>query len=325
MSGPHPSGIPNEAIKHADSVLLGRGEISWLKLLKDLENNNLKQFYDPIRPSENLKIPFTNVKLPGFVIIGAIEATRGCPYKCSFCPESANNNASYYYKRPIAEVISEIKSIPQKFLMFYDASLTIDREYSKTLFGEMVGLSKKFLCNGNSDVLANDEELVKLSRKAGCLGWLIGFESISQKTLNGIGKKTNKVDDYFRAVKNIHKHKMAVIGCFMFGFDTDTPNVFEETLDEINNLKIDVADFTIVTPLPGTPLFDRLENEDVVFQPKNMTPQELIDGVNKMYKEFYSTKNTLKRIVRSAKLGIYPFFTVVGRNLVANMNRRLLK
>lgn len=267
---------------------------------------------------------------------GAIQATRGCPFKCEFCPEANIPGGEQYYARPIDDVIDEIKKIPQKTIMFYDNSLTIDPKYSKSLFKEMKGLKKRFFCNGNSNALANDEELVRLSKKAGCVSWLVGFESVNQKTIDEVGKSTNKVDQYIKAVKNVHKNKMAIIGSFMFGFDNDTPNVFNETMKMIKKLEIDAADFCVLTPFPGTPIFNKLEKEDrivskdwskydmkhVVFEPKNMTSDELIQGVKKMYIEFYSTPYTGKRIVRSFKYGLYPFFMIFTRNAVANMNSR---
>ena len=161
---------------------------------------------------------------------GALEATRGCPYHCEFCPETNIQGGASFYKRPIHEVIAEIKTIPQKTLMFYDTSLTIDPAYTKELFKKMKGLHKKFFCNGNVDVLAHDAELVRLSKEAGCVAWLVGFESICQNTLDAVGKTTNMVDEYAQAIHNIHQNHMVVIGDFMFGFDTDTPDVFEKTL-----------------------------------------------------------------------------------------------
>jgi len=338
LSGWYPSVLPEEAKKHADSVLIGRGEINWPKLLDDFENNELKPIYQPAKYDNSIKIPPTNVDLPGFVITGAIEATRGCPYRCEFCPEANIPGGSQFYTRPVDEVIAEIKSLPQKTIMFYDSSLTINPGYSKSLFRKMKGLNKFFFCNGNSDVLAHDKELVRLSKEAGCVSWLIGFESVTQKTINEIGKTRNRVEEYSQAVKNIHGQRMAVIGSFMFGFDTDTKEVFDETLKTIKELEIDIADFCILTPFLGTPVFGKFEKEgriltkdwskytmkNVVFEPKNMTPEELLQGVKKMYIEFYSIQNTLKRIVRSLKLGIYPLFLVLARNAVANMNSRRL-
>lgn len=340
LSGLHASALPDEAIKHSDSILFGRGEINWLTLLDDFKNNKLKKFYPPEDYKKSkIKIPPTNIKLPGFQITGAIEATRGCPYQCTFCPETNTPDGNKYYSRPIKEVIDEIKKIPQKTIIFYDNSLTINPDYTKELFKEMKKLRKKFFCNGNIDNLADDIELVELSKQAGCIAWLIGFESITQETITQAGKKTNKIEKYSKAVKNIHKNKMAVIGDFMFGFDNDTKKVFDETLKAINKLKIDVADFSILTPFPGTPIYNILKKENriiedkwskynmynVVFQPKNMNADELRYGIKKMYNTFYSNKNTFKRIIRSFRLGFYPFFLVLFRNLLANIGSKKVR
>ena len=201
----------------------------------------------------------------------------------------------------------------------------------------MKGLHKHFSCNGNVDVLAHDIELVKLSKEAGCVSWLVGFESVSQQTLGKVGKRTNKVEEYKQAVKNIHDNGMIVIGSFMFGFDTDTKDVFDETLEMIKDLEIDIVDFCILTPFPGTPIFDRLDKENrlltkdwskyksnVVFKPKNMTPEELMHGVRKMYRDFYSTSYNIRRVVKSIRLGFYPFILMLERNFAASMSHRRL-
>jgi radical SAM superfamily enzyme YgiQ (UPF0313 family) len=332
LCGLHASALLEEGLNHADSVLLGRGEANWFTLLKDAENHALKRIY-PTEPYENIPIPIppTNVNLPGFQLIGAIEATRGCPYTCDFCPESNTKNGSLYFKRPIHEIINEIQNLPQKIFMFYDASLTVDPVFTKELFTRMIPLKKKFFCNGNVNVLSKDEDLVELSKKAGCIAWLIGFESISQHTIDNIQKNTNTVAVYQKTIDQIHKHHMMVIGDFMFGFDTDTPDVFRNTVDSIQRLSVDVADFTIATPFPGTPFYNRLEKQgriktrdwskytmySVVYEPKQMTETELKQGIHQVYHQFYSPKNTLIRITRALRLGWYPFFAVINRNLIS--------
>ncbi|MEF8847673.1 MAG: radical SAM protein [Candidatus Thermoplasmatota archaeon] len=338
LSGLHASGIPNEAKKHADSIILGNIEPTWLQILKDYKKGKIQKFYPPISYEEsNVKIPPTNVQLPGFNMIGAVQATRGCPYQCHFCP-SNNTNNSNYYKRPVEEVISEIKKLPQKIIMFYDDTLTVDPSYTKKLFTGLKKLNKKFLCNGNINVLAEDKEFVKLSKKAGCLAWLVGFESILQKNIKNIEKKTNKTKLYHKAVKNLHRNRIVTIGDFIFGFDHDNQQIFKKTLEFIKKIQIDVADFCILTPFPGTKTYEKLDKENriltkkweeynlknTVFKPKNMTPEQLNNGVRKMYQNFYSPFNTAKRISKNIKLGIYPFFTTLARNTVATMNSRKL-
>ncbi|MFA5102323.1 MAG: radical SAM protein [Candidatus Thermoplasmatota archaeon] len=331
LSGFHASGLPDEAKQHADSVLIGRNESAWLTVLRDIEQKRLQPFYHAPPYNPSVILPASQVRLPGFMMIGALEATRGCPYQCEFCPETNIEGGAVYFKRPIPEVIAEIKRIPQKTLMFYDTSLTIDPDYTKELFKKMKGLKKKFFCNGNVDVLAQDKELIRLSKEAGCLAWLVGFESFCQTTLNQIGKTTNTVREYAQAVKNIHSQKMVVIGDFIFGFDTDTPEVFDKTPSLIRYLEIDVADFSILTPFPGTPLFKKLDTQGriltkdwkfynmghAVFQPTHMTPKELEEGVQRVSREYYSTLMTIKRVVRSLRWGVPSFFVALTRNLIA--------
>lgn len=336
VSGFHASALPDEAKQHADSVMIGKPELTWPQVVADAEKKQLQPVYHPTSTFDSIPIHPTTVTLPGFVITGAVEATRGCPYHCEFCPEASITGSSQYYERPVDEVITEIKALPQKTLIFYDASLTIHPAYTKTLFKKMKGLHKKFFCNGNVDVLARGPELVSLSEEAGCVAWLIGFESVSQTSLDAVGKTTNKVSEYSQAIQNIHDHGMIVIGCFMFGFDTDTTDVFAQTLQAIRTWGIDIADFSILTPLPGTPIYQQFEQEGrlltkdwkyynmghVVFKPKQMTPDELLQGVRMMYDEFYAPPYTIKRIMGSLRHGVYPFAVSFARNMVAMMSRR---
>ena len=336
LSGTHVTALKDEAKNHADSILIGSAEHLWPIALKDLEKGNLKPIYD----SKNYNKPETlltkNFEIPNNqTFIGIIEATRGCPYKCDFCQESNVQSGSIFQVRPIDEIIKEIKKIPQKFLFFCDASLTIKPEYTKKLFREMKSLNKKFICEGNADVLAKDEELLRLSYEAGCIEWTVGFESFAQQTLNEINKKTNTIEEFTTVVKNIHKYKMAVLGNFIFGFDQDNPNIFQITRNNIKKLGLDSARFAILTPYPGTPLFNKMEKEsriitydwskynrkNVVFKPKNMTVEELKEGYKKISEDFNSISNIINRDIRSLKHGIYPFLSTVERNIESYLNR----
>jgi radical SAM superfamily enzyme YgiQ (UPF0313 family) len=154
------------------------------------------------------------------------------------------------------------------------------------------------------------------------------------KFFDAVGKITNDINDYKKAINLIHSYNMIVIGDFMFGFDNDTTNVFDETLIMLEELQIDAADFTILTPFPGTPLFTRLQKEgrilttkweqytmfNPVFQPKHMSPEQLQQGVQWLYEHFYSPKQTLRRILRNIPRGVYPFSSTMARNVLASFN-----
>jgi radical SAM superfamily enzyme YgiQ (UPF0313 family) len=335
LSGSHPSALPEEAKYHADSVIVGSAEILWPEVLKDLENGKLKPYYKFKGHIDQKSFRSADIAIPSGVILGVIEATRGCPYKCDFCQESNILSGSSFRTRAIDDVIKEIKSIPQQFLFFCDVSMTIDASYTKALFKSMKGLNKKFVCEGNADVLAKDEELLKLSHEAGCIEWTVGFESFTQQILDDARKKTNKVEDFVSVVEKVHKYKMAILGNFIFGFDQDTPDVFKITQDNILNLGLDSARFAILTPYPGTPLFKRLEKEgriltrdwskynrkNVVFEPKNMSKEDLQNGFVKISSNFNFVSNVICRDFRSLKSGVYPFIATIGRNFESYMNR----
>jgi radical SAM superfamily enzyme YgiQ (UPF0313 family) len=151
----------------------------------------------------------------------------------------------------------------------------------------------------------------------------IGLESPNQATINSINKWTNKVNNYASVIKKIHDNGISVLGYFMFGLDMDTKDIFDETLDFIESIDLDLTNFMILTPYPGTPIYDQFEKEGriltkdwskydmdhVVFQPKNMTPEELLKGTQRVAKTYYSPIKTLKRVIRSSKIGFYPFLS----------------
>lgn len=308
LGGYHPSALPEEAKQHADSVVIGEAEINWPKLLKDFENGKMKSFYKQEKPVNPCLIPpARRFPLKGFYPVFEMQITRGCPYRCEFC-SIQNVEGHKFRKRPIENVIEEIKNTKAINLFFNDASVTTDPEYIKTIFREMKGLGKRFGCNGNISALNDDEEMIKLSKEAGCLMWYIGLESVSQDSLDSI-KKANKVKNYAQAIKKIRKHGVAIQGMFVFGFDTDKLTIFSKTLKAIKNWKIDVAHFSILTPFPGTPVYERLEQDgriltkdwakytfgNVVFEPKNMTKKELFSNTRKVAKSFYSLSNIMRR------------------------------
>ena len=316
LGGYHPTAMPQEAIQHADSVVLGEAELTWPEVLHDCERGALKQFYGPNPDFDMAAIPpIRRDLIRQNPMIGAVQSTRGCPNQCEFCA-IASFCKHEVKQRPVKNVVEEIKQMPNRIFVIHDPSLTVNPAYSRELFKELIRqkVHKGWVSNGNSNVLGKvDEEFLELAKKSGCVEWFVGFESVSQASLNGIKKTVNKVEDFKKTIKRLHQHGMAVQGGIIFGFDQDTPEIFDLTLEKMYEWELDVVEINILTPFPGTPLYDRLEQEgriiskdwkrynqvDVVFKPKQMTEKELFEGSRKVAKQFYSVPNVIKRAVRT--------------------------
>ena len=308
FGGYHASLIPEEAKKHADSIVIGEAELTWPQLLKDYQNGNMKKIYRNDRVIKAEEIPPARHDIGSYTFWESIQVSRGCPTGCEFCAMNVVEG-KVFRGRPIENVIDEMKKIHAKRIFFADASLTINPKYAKKLFKAMIPLNKKFHCFGNINVLARDKEFIRLSQKAGVEKWYLGIESISQKNIDQAGKGTNKIENYHKAIQNIKDYGMMVTGFFVFGLDFDTPDIFDATLDAIYKWGLDEASFSILTPYPGTPLFKRFNKEGriannnwslyeegkVNFIPRNMTEEELLEGIQRIAMEFYSVKNNIKR------------------------------
>jgi len=329
LGGNHPSALPEEAKKHADSVVIGEAENTWPQLLNDFENGKLKPFYvsdKSITPS-SIPVPRRDLIKRRYYVDGLL-IKRGCPNRCEFCFISSKYNKGI---RSIDNVLDEIKNIPVGSIFILDQNLTWDMKYTKDFLRKIKNSGKKWLANGTINVLYNDDEFLRLAKEANLFYWYIGFESISQKSLNGVNKKQNKVEKYASAIEKIKDHGMLISGSFMFGFDEDTSEIFDDTLNAIDEWGIDVAEFHIVTPYPGTDLYDRLKKEgrilhedwskyntaNVVFQPKNMTTEELFEGTKSVAKRFYTIPKILKRSYKTLEnsKNIYYFYYILQRGL----------
>jgi radical SAM superfamily enzyme YgiQ (UPF0313 family) len=312
LGGYHPTAMPDEAIQHADSIVLGEAEASWPKLLKDAEKGKLKRFYGPDENFDMDKIPPIRRDLIVLnPLLGAVQSTRGCSNRCEFCAISSFCKHGVK-QRPIKNVVEEIKQMPNKLFIFHDPHLTSNPRYARELFKEMIRqkVNKRWLANGTTNVLGKiDDEFLNLAAKAGCIEWFIGFESVSQEALNSIKKTHNKVENFKKLIKRLHKHNMIVQGGIIFGFDEDTTDIFDLTIEKMNEFNLDIVEVNILTPYPGTPLFDRLERDgriltrdwsrynqvDVVFKPKQMTEKELFEGTRKVAKSFYNLPDIILR------------------------------
>ena len=328
LGGYHPSALPEEAQQHADAVVIGEAEHTWLLVLNDIEQGSLKPLYRQEEPIDPAMIPPARRDASTKKITADnIQATRGCPYRCEFC--SVVKVEGYRFRaRPIEAVIAELRQMKTKSFSFNDSSLTIDPGYSKDLFRAMRGLGKRFRCFGNINTLYHDEDLVRLSHEAGCQAWHIGFESVCQESLNDV-KKANDIRLYQAGIKKIKQSGVGAKGLFMFGFDCDTPSIFADTYRMIRGWNLDSADFAILTPYPGTPLYQRLEQEgrirtrdwslynlgNVVFTPKLMTPEELYTGWRCIANAFHSWPSLCRRMLRNDAHGIPGFIDKLFGNL----------
>jgi radical SAM superfamily enzyme YgiQ (UPF0313 family) len=312
LGGLHPSALPHESKQHADSVVIGEAESSWPRLLMDFEKGQMKSFYKSENPLNLNEISFPRHDLLNIKpLFTPIATSRGCPYNCTFC-SLAHMHGRRYRHKSIEQIVNEIKNTDRKFLVFlHDASLTIDEDYSKSLFKAMIPLKRKFIAYGSPPILSKNNELLELSRKAGCVIWCVGMESICQKSLYSDAKKKYNTENYEMMVKKIHKNDMSVFSSFVLGFDNDTTEIFDRTLQAAFDYNLDAAEFNILTPFPITRLFNQFDREKriitydwtnydlhhVVFKPKNMSEKELNDGVVKISSKFYSPEKTIQRII----------------------------
>ena len=323
IGGNHATILPEEAKQHADSVVIGEAEEIWPQLLEDFEKAKLKPFYRQTKPVDIAKIPSPRRDIINRTFIAAgVQTSRGCPFKCKYCFYSNSPHGSVYRKRPIGQVVEEIKNIPQKLIIFHDSSFTIDIDHTKNLFKALKGLNKKLICLGNVDVLSKDDELLQLAVEAGCIQWHVGFESLSPEALEQVGKKTNKIENYIKAVEKIHNHGMNVHGFFMFGFDKEPISVFDDTLKFLKKAGLDSADFSILVPYPGTQLYDELMQEKristkdwsqynfhnaLVFKPINKSQEDILKNMKKLVYDYHSYQFVSQRVSGLFKRGFFNF------------------
>jgi radical SAM superfamily enzyme YgiQ (UPF0313 family) len=318
IGGVHASALPGEAVKHADSVVIGEAENIWPKLLEDYKDGSLKKFYkaDGLVDLTNLPIPkreLLNKKI--YISTNVVQASRGCPLGCEFCSVERFFGKKTRF-RPVEEVIEEIKGMDrQRFLLFADDNLIINPPYLKELLTALIPLKRKWLGEA-SWTIGHKPELLKLLRKSGCLGLFIGFESIrKQPNIRKTSIYSDMRNAYMQTIKNLHKNQIAVCGAFIFGFDNDELSSFDETLRFCLDSDVDVAQFSSLIPFPGTPLIERLTEEGriitrdwskytyeppgKIFRPKNMTCEELERNIGRIYRKFYFYKRLLPMLARA--------------------------
>ncbi len=311
MGGPHASSLPLEAKEHVDAVVIGEAENVWKGLIEDARQGCLKPFYRADTFCSMEKLPFPRLDLlrqDAYMTINCVQTTRGCPHQCDFC-HVTHFFGKTYRCRPPDEVIEEVKRLKGDFLVFIDDNITGNRRYAKELFTRLKPLKKQWASQA-SMTLTRDPELLKLAAESGCVSLFIGVESLSPENLKDVNKSFNQVHQLEAALKAIHDHDIMVLAGFIFGLDHDDEGVFESTLRFCERNRIELPSFFLLTPLPGTALFQRMESEGrllhkdwgqyngatVVFKPRLMTEETLQRGFNWACKEGYSWGSIFKRV-----------------------------
>jgi radical SAM superfamily enzyme YgiQ (UPF0313 family) len=314
LGGPHVTLLPDEAKSHADVIFIGEAESTWPRFLAEFEAGEYQTRYCCVQPPALDTAPISRQELfqRRDYTAGALYATRGCVHRCDFCTIPVMYQCDPR-KRPVEAVTQEYASFPGKVIILWDEDIAGDLAYAKSLFRALAP-QRKWWSSQAGIRAADDEEFLELAARSGCRQLFIGFESISQASVNEVSKAFNRVEQYARAIERIHSYDIAVQAGIVFGFDHDTEAVFEETLDFLEGSGVQNATFNILTPFPGTRLYERLEQDgriltrdwskynsrtEVVFQPRNLSPQALLEGYRYANERFYSWSSIYRRLSRS--------------------------
>ncbi|MDO5558466.1 MAG: radical SAM protein [Oscillospiraceae bacterium] len=299
MGGMHAKLIPDEVSEHCDCVIVGDAEPVWKTMISDFKAGSLKKRYDVVQP----ECPQLNVitrrdifEGKGYLPITLLQFSRGCSHKCSFCASSVYFGARHFC-RPVEDVVAEIRAQKRKLLFFVDDNIVCSHSKAKELFRALIPLKIHWVSQGSIDMLA-DRELMTLMVKSGCLGLVIGFESISPDCIEQMNKNTNKNGSshmYKSEIEQLRSWGLQTWAAFTVGHDGDTPETIKATCDFAIKNKFTFAAFNILMPYPNTPLYEKLEKEGRLLYggkwwldenyrfnyasivPENMTPDELTE------------------------------------------------
>lgn len=309
--GYHPTFLPEEAIQHADAVCVGEAEYNVPRMIEDFRAGRLQLFYrSDLVDLADLRVPDREL-LPRrrYLTPNVLQATRGCPYRCKFCSIAAFHR--YRIRtRPVEAVIDELRTLG-RHVVFMDDNIVGDREYALQLFENMIPLRKRWFSQCGIHI-ADDPELLQVAVRSGCGGLFVGLESLSQRTLSQWTKGPNRSGEYVRQIRRLHDSGIAVYAGFVFGADEDTADVFRQTLDFLTEADVDALQATRLTPFPGTPLFREMDRAGrildrdwshydfahVVYEPLQMSREDLDLGVAWISRQFYSRRRVARRLQR---------------------------
>lgn len=309
LGGVHTSLNPEEAKQYCDAVVTGPAYDAWQKLVKDVESGNLKKEYQGNPAGKKpVHLPKHLLKKSQYISLNATYATLGCRNKCSYCTVSAMYKSCQYHRK-IEEVVEELKGFEGPFVLFADDNLTQDRDYCISLLKAITPLKKRWVSQASIEI-TDDTELLQVMKISGCVGLFIGLETFSEESLKQQNKTVKSPAHYKKAIQKLHSYGILVESGIVFGFDTDRKDVFRSTLSMLDNVGVDIIQASILTPLPGTPLFDSMRERIVdwnwehydfkyaVFNPAHMSREDLKAGTEWVVKQFYAPHKIIRRFFR---------------------------
>lgn len=309
LGGLHVTSLPDEAAEHADTIFLGPGEETFPQFLKDFRKKEPKKVYSSnVRTLENIPpIRRDLIKRNRYLVPNSIVVTRGCPHHCNFCYKDAffQGGKSFYTQR-VDDALAEINRLPGKHLYFLDDHLLGNGTFARELFEGMKGMNRVFQGAATVDSILRGN-LIEKAAEAGLRSLFVGFETLSPANLRQSNKKQNLEKDYTQAVNRLHQLGIMINGSFVFGLDDDDKDVFKRTVDWGVRNAITTSTYHVLTPYPGTRLFEDMERQgriltrnwdlyntrNVVYKTTNLTAEELKNGYDWAYKEFYSWSNII--------------------------------
>lgn len=317
MGGMHAKLIPEEVSQHCDSIMIGDAEDKWEEMIHDFEAGKLKKVYNCRQlgiPQQHRLVRRDIYKGKKYLPISLLQFSRGCRYSCNYCASSVYFEHQHYC-REVAEVIREIENQNRKFLFFVDDNIISNREKAKELFRALIPMKVKWVSQASIDML-EDSELMELMMKSGCLGHVIGFESIKPESLNDMNKYVNRrfvSNRYEKAIAELRNYGLQTWAAFTVGHDSDTYESIKETYRFALENKFTFAAYNILMPYPNTQLYRKLEAEDrllyggkwwlhpeyrfnyAAFKPKNMTADELTEVSFYCRKKYNSASSIIYR------------------------------